>query len=397
MNKEYKREEAIKLIETILQKLTKKAEEMGERSLEDPQEDEAELYLRTAGTGFAESLKKAKLDSTLADYDNNTISVLLGKCILALAEFELEQELYEDFVIVENKDDIQKMLLGEILNKEVLFSGNYEYLTDAFFNDFYNRTVLRENYVEGLGYFIDLYEILHRKSESIKTPSFGIPAECLFKPPTKSFYIEPNASQRTGNIFSGISLGNNGDYVKVHAPKLFNTTGNDIIVIDTSHLYNEDGNLKNGRERLKEDIEAAPIRPLKYSPPKKRTHRRQKSGQRSYVLIKDGTDRTSILGGAIISTVQGICGVVSAWNLNRLFVSIWTKEREDCKMNFFTIQIPRCNNLDLEYWYVPVSCGDSDFNEIMERVRTACTKITLVLLFAVIFCGQATAAGNHIL
>ena len=373
MSKKYVREEAIRLIETILQKLSEKAEEARERSLDDLQEDEAELYLRTTGAGFTESLKKAKLGSTLVDYDSNTIAILLEKCILAAAEYELEQELYEDFVIVENEDDIRKMLLGEILNRDVLFSGNYECLKDEFFNDFYRRTVSQENYVEGLGYFIDLYEILRRRAASITTPSFGIPDEYLFKPPAESFYIEPNASKRAENIAVGITFGSHNVYEKVHVPRMFNTT-DDIIVIDTSHLYTEDGNLKNGRERLKEDIEAASIRPSKYSPPEKRTHRRQKSEQRLYVLIKDGTDRTSVIGEAVISMAQEVCGVVSAWNLNRLFVSIWTEEYENCKMNFFTIQIPRCNNLNQEYWYVPVSCSDSDFKKIMEWVRTSCTK-----------------------
>ncbi len=90
--------------------------------------------------------------------------------------------------------------------------------------------------------------------------------------------------------------------------------------------------------------------------------------------MKNKTDKISTVGGAAILIAQGICGVASAWNLNRLYVSIWTEEIEDCKADFFTIQIPRCNNLDLEYWYVPVSCGDSDFREIMERVRTSWTK-----------------------
>lgn len=40
----------------------------------------------------------------------------------------------------------------------------------------------------------------------------------------------------------------------------------------------------------------------------------------------------------------------------------------------FTVQIPRCNNLNQEYWYVPVSCSDSDFKKIMEWLRTSCTK-----------------------
>ena len=363
MKKEYTREEAIRLIETILQKLSEKADEAREKNIDDLQEDEAELYLRTAGAGFTESLKKAKLGSPLVDYDSNTIAILLRKCILATAEFELERELHEDFVIMEDEDGLRKILLGEILNRDVLFSGNYECLKDEFFNDFYRRTVSRENYVEGLGYFIDLYEILRRKAASITTPSFGISDKCLFKSPAESFYIEPNTSNRIKNILTGIALGSRGDYVKVHVPEMFNTTDDNIIVIDTSHLYTEDGNLKNGRERLKEDIEAAPIRPSKYSPPEKRTHRRQKSEQRSYVLIKDGTDRTSTVGEAVISMAQGFYGGASAWNLNRLFVSIWTEERENCKMNFFTIQIPRCNNLDLEYWYVPVSCSDSDFKK----------------------------------
>lgn len=40
----------------------------------------------------------------------------------------------------------------------------------------------------------------------------------------------------------------------------------------------------------------------------------------------------------------------------------------------FTVQIPRCNNLNQEYWYVPVSCSDSDLKKIMEWLRTSCTK-----------------------
>ena len=372
MKKEYTREEAIRLIETILQKLSEKAEEAREKNIDDLQEDEAELYLRTAGAGFTESLKKAKLGSTLVNYDSNTIAILLRKCILAAAEFELERELHEDFVIMEDEDGLRKILLGEILNRDVLFSGNYECLKDEFFNDFYRRTVSQENYVEGLGYFIDLYEILRRKAASITTPSFEISDKCLFKSPAESFYIEPNTSNRIKNILTGIALGSRGDYVKVHVPEMFNTTDDNIIVIDTSHLYTEDGNRDDGLEDFKKRQENAP-KILKGSPaPRKGRQRLQQ--QESYKLLANKTDKISTVGGATILVAQGGCGVVSAWNLNRLFVSIWTEEHEGYKMNFFTIQIPRCNNLNQEYWYVPVSCSDSDFKKIMEWVRAACTK-----------------------
>ena len=81
------------------------------------------------------------------------------------------------------------------------------------------------------------------------------------------------------------------------------------------------------------------------------------------------TDKLGAAVGASVLTAQGTRGVISTWKLKHLFISVWREKYNGCQIDFFTIQIPRCKNFEQEYFYTPVSCSDSDFMEIMKRVR----------------------------
>lgn len=103
MSKEYTRDEAITLIDTLWRKLAEKIEEVSSKSIDNAEESGVELYLRTAGGMFTESRKSADITKVLPEYDNETIAKILSKSIQSAIALDFGDDLSEDFLIVEEK------------------------------------------------------------------------------------------------------------------------------------------------------------------------------------------------------------------------------------------------------------------------------------------------------
>jgi hypothetical protein len=261
-------------------------------------------------------------------------------------------------IVNENIPSLKYYYLEKLLNKNNLFSGTYKYLNKNSIKSYCSNT-----YINSLGYFIDFSTVQKLKQKSIEGPSFTTIFGEEFKKPTYSFFIEPTGLSKFNNIMTGISLGMSGMYVKINPPRYFNTSNvNQSAYYENSYLYTEDGNRDNGLDSFRKKANKTPLRPMKGS-----IHVPGDMRAKSNIeFFANKLDKVSSAGGAAILAEHTIIGAISAYKLNTLYINVWNTNID--KINFFTVQVPRCKNLNMIYDYEFLSTNDDDYKKIMRNL-----------------------------
>ena len=103
MSRVYTRNEAINLIEELNDLLSNKIAEENIKSFNDTETNETLIYFHNNGNEFISLLEQNDIKTLLEEYDNNTISFILGKLITIATAFSLKKDLSQEFYITENR------------------------------------------------------------------------------------------------------------------------------------------------------------------------------------------------------------------------------------------------------------------------------------------------------
>jgi len=262
-------------------------------------------------------------------------------------------------ILAENISMIRHYYLEKLLNKNDLFSGTYKFLKIESLDTYCVR-----EYIPKFGYFIDFSIIKQLKQKSILQPSFTSFFGNDFEKPSYSFFIEPQGLEKFNNILAGMSLGMRDSYIRINPPVVFYTSNTNQVIKNHDYKpYRDDGNRNNGLESFKKNANNAPKRPMKGTIPIPSKIRASSNVE----LLANKNDKVSAYGGFLILAGQSVAGAISAFKLNTLFVNVWNTNID--QINFFSIQLPRCNNLDLIYDYQFLSTTDKDFEKIMRNLK----------------------------
>lgn len=97
----YTRAEAVELIDSLIKKLSSKIETLSEVNINDCDNLEISIYLQQNGKEFISLIEKNNIKNELAEYNNQTIAMVLSKILPSAIELELEKGLSKDFCIEE--------------------------------------------------------------------------------------------------------------------------------------------------------------------------------------------------------------------------------------------------------------------------------------------------------
>lgn len=98
---EYTREEALELADSLIKKLSSRIEALSDMNITDCNKLEISIYLQQNGKEFISLVDKKDIKNELAEYNNQTIAIVLSKIIPSAIEFGLEKNLSKDFCIVD--------------------------------------------------------------------------------------------------------------------------------------------------------------------------------------------------------------------------------------------------------------------------------------------------------
>ena len=98
---EYNREEAIALLDSLLTKLASQVETYSGVNINDCDNLEIAIYLQQYGKEFISLIQGKNIKDELAEYNNETIDMVLSKMLPVAIELGLEKNLSRDFCIVD--------------------------------------------------------------------------------------------------------------------------------------------------------------------------------------------------------------------------------------------------------------------------------------------------------
>ena len=121
----YTRAEAIELIDSLIKKLSSKIETLSEVNINDCDNLEISIYLQQNGKEFISLIEKNDIMNELAEYNNQTIAMVLSKILPSAIELEKEKNLSTDFCIVDtpyNTATFDKAKEGEPKNPKAVWT-----------------------------------------------------------------------------------------------------------------------------------------------------------------------------------------------------------------------------------------------------------------------------------
>ena len=89
----YTRAEAIELTDSLIKKLSSKIETLSDVNINDCDNLEISIYLQQNGKEFISLIEKSNIKNELAEYNNQTIAMVLSKILPSAIELEKEKRL----------------------------------------------------------------------------------------------------------------------------------------------------------------------------------------------------------------------------------------------------------------------------------------------------------------